>query len=105
MKNRKNIKFGRVSGFIWGGSGRVLGVSWALLGASGLLFGRSEAIFLKAFIQDRLQEAFWIDFGSILGGFGEGLGGFWGRIWKDLQAFGHDLEGLKRIWRELRQSL
>ena len=80
-------------------------VSWALLGASQPYFLHSRANFFKALVQDRLQEAFWIDFGFILGGFGEGLGGFWGRIWEDLQAFGHDLEGLKRIWRELRQSL
>ena len=81
-------------GSIWGGSGSVCGVSWALLGPSWPFFGRSKASFFKALIQDRLQEAFWIDFGSILGGFWQGLGGFgegFGSIWKLL---GKDLEAL-----------
>ena len=76
-------------GSIWEGSGSVCGVSWALLGPSWPFFGRSKASFFKALIQDRLQEAFCIDFGSILGGFWQGLtkdlgafGSFWARIWK-----------------------
>ena len=59
---------------IWEGSGRVWGVSWALLGALGLFFRRSKTYFFKALVQDGLQEAFWIDFGAVLGGFGEGFG-------------------------------
>ena len=93
-KNRLKIGFGKVLGFIWEGSGSVCGVSWALLGPSWPFFWRSKASFFKALIQDRLQEAFWIDFGSILGGFWQGLGGFdegFGSIWKLL---GKDLEAL-----------
>ena len=58
------------------------------------MFGRSKASFFKALIQDRLQEAFWIDFGMILAGLSQGLGGFdegFGSIWKLL---GKDLEAL-----------
>ena len=83
---------------IWEGSGRVWGVSWALLGALGLFFRRSKTYFVKALVQDGLQEAFWIDFGAILGGFGEVLGriltNFWmdfgrlgGRTWKSIEEF------------------
>ena len=43
---------------------------------------------MAGLVQDGLQEAFWIDFGSILGGFGEGLGRVWG-------AFGEDFG---RVW-------
>ena len=94
LKNRLKFGFGKVLGSIWEGSGSVCGVSWALLGPSWPIFGRSKASFFKSLIQDRLQEAFWIDVGSILGGFWQGLGGFeegFGRIWKLL---GKDLEVL-----------
>ena len=86
LKNHLKIGFGKVLGSIWEGSGSVCGVSWALLGPSWPFFGRSKASFFKALIQDRLQEAFWIDFGSILGGFGEGFGSIWKLLGKDLEA-------------------
>ena len=68
---------------IWEGSGRVWGVSGAPLGALGLFFRRSKTYFFKALVQDGLQEAFWVDFGWILEGFGRVLEAFWtifGRI-------------------------
>ena len=66
-----------VLGSIWEGFGAVLGVFWMLSGALGPFFGRSESSFLKALVQDGLQEAFWMAFGSILGGFGEDLDASW----------------------------
>ena len=72
---------------IWEGSGRVWGVSWALLGALGLFFRRSKTYFFKALVQDGLQEAFWIDFETILGGFREVLGRIWTNFWRDFEHF------------------
>ena len=80
LQNRLQIRFGRVLGSVWEGVGRLLGVSWLLLGASWPFFGRSKSSFFRALLEDGLQEASWIDLGSILEGFGEGLG----RIWEDL---------------------
>ena len=75
---------------IWEGlglhlGGVVWGVSWALLGASWPFFGRSKTSFLKALVQDRLQEAIWIDLGGFWEGFGriwEGLGPHFGGFWR-----------------------
>ena len=74
-KSLKN-RFGESFGLHLGGFGTVWGLSWALLGASWLFFGRSKSGFVKGFVQDGLQEAFWIDFGSLWEGFGRVLGGF-----------------------------
>ena len=76
----------------------VLGVSWALLGASVSLFERSNASFFQTWVPDGLQNAFWIDLGSILIGFGlhfgrggkglEGFERFGAKRGQILQAFG-----------------
>ena len=62
------------------------------MGALGLFFRRSKTYFFKALVQDGLQEAFWIDFGAILGGFGEVLGrisiNFLEGFWKNWEEFG-----------------
>ena len=85
------IEFRRVLGSIWEGFGPLWDVFWALLVALGRFCGPSKPTFLKALVQDGLQEAFWIHFGSILGGFGMVLG--WicmglGRIWAlKIEAF------------------
>ena len=80
LKNR----FGRVLGSIWEAFGMVLGVSWPLLGASWALCAPPKFHFFKALVQDGLQEAFGIDFRSILGGFSRDLGGI--------------LEGFTQFW-------
>ena len=82
-------------GSIWEGSGRDRDVSWALLGASWPYFWHSRANFFKALVQDRLQEAFWIDFGSIWGGFGEGFGRVLGWFWEDFRRI------LERFWEDV----
>ena len=100
MANKKALKsgFGRVFGFIWEGFGTVLGLFWALLAASWPFFGRSKSSFFQAWAQDGLQEAFWIDFGSIWGGIWEDFGRIFGdfgpsqgrmrKSWKCLVSFG-----------------
>ena len=50
------------------------GVSRALSGAFCALFPRSKCNFFKALVQDELQEAFGMEFGTICGGFGSDLG-------------------------------
>ena len=82
---------------IWEGSGRVWGVSWALLGALGLFFRRSKTYFFKALVQDGLQEAFWIDFGAILGGFREVLGRILTNFWRDFGRIGG------RTWKSIKE--
>ena len=47
------------------------------------VFWTFQIIFFKASVQDELQEAFWMDFGSLWDGFGR----VWGEIWKDLGPF------------------
>ena len=75
----------------WVPFGKGLGRSWAvfrsLLDAFWLIFGRSKSYLLEALVQDELQEAFWMDFGSrwegsgmVLGGLGKNLKGF-GTFW------------------------
>ena len=75
-KNRSKIDSGRVLASIWEGFGTGWGLSWALLGASWAFFGPSKSSFVKGFVPDGFQEAFWIDFGSIWGDFGRVLEGF-----------------------------
>ena len=101
-KNRTQIGFGRVLDSIWEGFGTVQALFWALLGAFGSFFWCSKSCFVPAWAQDGVQEAFWIDFGSIsegsgriLRGFLEGLQGLWidfgrswERFWKCLACFG-----------------
>ena len=48
-----------------------------LSGAFGRFFWLSNLNFYKAFVQHGLQVAFWIDFESILAGFGEDLDASW----------------------------
>ena len=72
VKNRQKIGFGSVLASIWEGVGAAWGRFWALLVASWWLFGSSKSSFCKALGQDRLQEAFGVDFGGI-----------WGGIWED----------------------
>ena len=85
---------GRFWGILW----RLSGCTWALLAASWPFFGHSKSSFFRALAQDRLQDAFWIDFWWILGGsgriwrgFGRVLGGFGGyfpRIFRIFLKFG-----------------
>ena len=76
-KNCSKIWFGRVLGSIWEGFGTLWSVLGPLLGAFWLLVGRSKSYLFKTMVQDGLQEAFWMAFGSILGGFGEDLDASW----------------------------
>ena len=69
--------FGEVLGSILEGIGALLAVFWPLLGAFWSFFGRSKSYLFKALVQDELQEAFWMDFGSLWEGFGTVLGRFW----------------------------
>ena len=66
QKIASKFDFGRVLGSIWGWFGTAWGLIWALLGAPGPFFGRSKSSSFKALVQSALQDAFWIDFGSIL---------------------------------------
>ena len=68
--------FGRVLGSIWEGLGTFWGAFWALLGASWPLFGLSKSNFFPVWVQDALQEGFWIYLEPILAGFGRDLEGF-----------------------------
>ena len=79
-------------GSIWEGVGTLWGVCWPLWGASWPSFARSKSNFFLDWVQDRLQEAFWVDFGSIWGRFGEDFG----RVWVDL---GSILGGFSVSWR------
>ena len=69
------------SGWSWAPFGKGLGRSGASLGHFwahfDCLLGVANHIFKKKMVQDGLQEAFWIAFGSILGGFGEDLDASW----------------------------
>ena len=101
-KNAKKVDFGKVLGSIWEGLGTVWdlfwaprGLFWSLLGASGSFFKRSKSNFLQERVQDELQGAFRIDFGTVWGGFGEEFGEDLGpfrqavdRFWTCLKRFG-----------------
>ena len=82
LRNSLKSRFGRVLGSIWPGFGAPWAGFGPLLGALCLLFGRSKRYLFKALVQDKLQEAFWMDSGLILEGFGK----VWGRPG---QAFGN----------------
>ena len=85
-----------------------MGALGGLLGAFGGPLGRFLGFQNRTFLKHWSKIGSKRPSGSILAPFWEGLGrvwGVWGGIWEDLEAFGNDLEGLKRIWRELRQSL
>ena len=75
-------------GSILEGFGTAWGPIWALLGAPGPFFERSKSSSFKALVQSALQEAFWIDFGSILEGSGKVFGGFWNGLGRNLGGFG-----------------
>ena len=90
-KNLTKICLGMVLGSILEGIGTVFGLFWAPLAGSWPFLGRSKSRFFSALALDGLQNAFWSDFESILGGIGEDLGGFTkeflmicGRFWKFL---------------------
>ena len=80
-KNLTKISLGMVLGFILEGFRTVLGLFWALLAGSWPFLGRSKSSFFSALALDGLQDAFWSDFESILGGIREDLG----RIWEGLK--------------------
>ena len=73
---RAKVGFGRVLGVIWERFGTILGLS----GRSWPLLGRFSAFkvefFSQAWAQDKIQEAFWIDFGFWVD-MERDLGGFW----------------------------
>ena len=105
QKIASKFDFGRVLGSIWEGFGTIWGLFWALLGASGSFWGGSKSSFYRALVQDGLQEAFWIDLGCLLEGFGKVLGRIWeglgristnfgmdfGEIWGRMNSMGHTL--------------
>ena len=69
---------------------------------STLFLKRSKTYFFKASVQDRLQEAFWIDFGDILGGFGKVLGRIWTNFGMDLRRVGgricRNVDDFEKSW-------
>ena len=73
-----------VLGSIWEGFGTLWALFWTLLATLGSFFWRSKPNFYEAWVQDKLQEAFWVDFGLILGRFRES----WGRFGRVLGGFG-----------------
>ena len=86
----------------WEGPGLHLGGVWDCLGPLLGTLGRFLAVFwafkiklFKALVQDRLQEAFWIDFGWIL----DGSGRVWERFWKGLG------DGLGHFWKDFGKVL
>ena len=90
QKIASKFDFGRVLGSIWEGFGTIWGLFWALLGASGSFWGGSKSSFYRALVQDGLQEAFWIDLGCLLEGFGKVLGRIWEGLGRILANFGMD---------------
>ena len=80
-KNLTKICLRMVLGSILEGFGTVLGLFWALLAGSWPFLGHSKSSFFSALALDGLQDAFWSDFESILGGIREDLG----RIWEGLK--------------------
>ena len=64
---------------------------WASLGRSlaplGFFFLKSKLSFFEALVQDKLQEAFGIDFGMIWKGFWEGLRRSWENFWQFWNGF------------------
>ena len=77
-------------GAVWGPLGRSWDALGHVLGALRGSLGRAWAPVGRLLGQDGLQKAFGVDSGSILGRFGEGLGGPWGapgESWGALGAF------------------
>ena len=78
-------------GTVLGGLGSVLGWSWGCLGA--VLGGQSGADLGKKsvqkpfYVRDCLWMRFWIDFGLFGGRIGEDLGSIWGGFGVDLVGF------------------
>ena len=89
MQTKKSPK-NWVLGSIWEGVGALGAVFWPLLGAFWPFFGRSESHLFKAWAQDGPQEAFWVDFGLILKGFGRVLRAFWEHFGRFLKRFCFD---------------
>ena len=87
--NRKSDLEGS-RGSIWEKFGTLRAVLGPLVGASWLFAGRSNSYLLKTWAQDGLQEAFWMAFESILGGFGPLLDTL-GRLWAFFLAFKPEL--------------
>ena len=91
--------------WIWEGLGLYLGtvwaVFWALLGAFSPFFECSKLIFFQPWVQDGVQKAFWIDFGTIL----EGSGNILGTFSKGLAGFWIDFEGFWEGLADLAQVL
>ena len=85
-------------GLIWEGVGTVWGLFGPLLGDFCSYFGRSKYSFFQAWLQDGLQKAFWVEFGRVLGGFGEDLGKVWAEIWEYLNVF---WEVVGKVWKHL----
>ena len=90
QKIASKFDFGRVLGSIWEGFGTIWDLFWTLLGASGSFWGGSKSSFYRALVQDGLQEAFWIDLGCLLEGFGRVLGRIWEGLGRILINFGMD---------------
>ena len=74
-------------GVIWEKVGTVWGLFGPLLGDFCSYFGRSKYSIFQAWLQDGLQKAFWVEFGRVLGGFGEDLDKVWAEIWEHLNVF------------------
>ena len=89
-KSARKSDLGGSWGSIWEGFGTLRAVMGPLLGAFWLLVGRSNSYLLKTWVQDGLQEAFWMAFESILGGFGPLLDTL-GRLWAFFLAFKPEL--------------
>ena len=77
-------------GRVWDALGRLMATFsqfWAYFGRIWAFFGRSKSYLFQAWVRNELQEAFWVDFGSLLKGLGKVLGGFG-------EGLGRNLEGL-----------
>ena len=98
LQNCLKTGFGSVLGLIWERLGTVWGLSGPLLGDFCSYFERSKSSFFQAWLQDGLQEAFWVEFGRVLEGFGEDLGKVWGEIWEDLDVF---FQLVAKFWKHL----
>ena len=62
-----------------------------------MLFGRSKSYLFQAWVQNELQEASWVDFGSLLEGFGRVLTRFGEELGRILEGFGHFCTGCGQI--------
>ena len=85
-------------GVIWEKVGTVWGLFGPLLRDFCSYFGRSKYSIFQAWLQDGLQKAFWVEFGRVLGGFGEDLGKVWAEIWEYLNVF---WQVVGKFWKHL----